>query len=204
MPRRENDHYETPAWVVDALLDNHSLPMRGSGVLEPCAGSGAIIRAIDQYYFQRAMKRSFPFVAVDIQPDNEKALRECATFVRITDFLAWEPHGTYNVIITNPPYSIAQQVVERALEIARRQDEPAEVIMLLRLAFLESEKRYEFWRQNPPSKVLVLAARPSFTGDGKTDSAAYAWFVWSPSCHSQEIRVIDSPTRPKRDRGKRE
>ena len=48
---------------------------------------------------------------------------------------------------------------------------------LLRLAFLESVKRRPFWEQHPPAAVYVFTRRPSFTG-GRTDSAAYGWFIW--------------------------
>jgi hypothetical protein len=48
---------------------------------------------------------------------------------------------------------------------------------LLRLAFLEGQKRAPFWKAQPPYSVSVLAKRPSFTGGG-TDSAAYAFFEW--------------------------
>lgn len=50
--------------------------------------------------------------------------------------------------------------------------------MLLRLAFLESKKRCDFWQKHPVSKLYVLSERPSFTGAG-TDATAYAWFVWN-------------------------
>ncbi len=31
-----------------------------------------------------------------------------------------------------------------------------------------------------PCDVFVLSRRPSFLGNGMTDSSAYAWFVWGP------------------------
>lgn len=199
MPRLPNDNYETPQWAVNALLENHRLPFPVGKVLEPCAGSGAIIRAFYSKYWPWRME-AFKFTAIDIRQQPCDVLPSWADKVHCADFLTWEPDEEYSVIITNPPYSIAQEIVEHALEIARRQTKPAEVIMLLRLAFLESEKRYDFWQKNPPNKVLVLSSRPSFTGDGGTDATAYAWFVWTPDSHSQEIRVIDSPTRPRKRR----
>ena len=53
------------------------------------------------------------------------------------------------------------------------------VVFLLRLAFLESIKRARgLWKEYPPTKVLTLASRPSFTLNGKTNSDAYAIFYW--------------------------
>ena len=60
--------------------------------------------------------------------------------------------------------------------------------MLLRTAFLESKKRYDFWQRHPVSKLYVLSQRPSFTGKG-TDATSYSWFIWDNS-DKQEIKVI--------------
>jgi hypothetical protein len=77
-----------------------------------------------------------------------------------------------DVIIMNPPYKLAMEFVEHAIESA------GVTVCLLRLAFLASQKRAAFWREHP-ADVYVLPKRPSFTGGG-TDSTDYAWFVWSP------------------------
>ena len=63
------------------------------------------------------------------------------------------------------------------------------VIMLLRINFLSSQKRYDFWQQFPPDGLFVLSKRPSFTGTG-TDSQEYAWFVWSDIKELQGIKWI--------------
>jgi hypothetical protein len=81
-------------------------------------------------------------------------------------------------VIGTPPYRQAQEHVERAIGIATAdRTMPGGVAFLLRLAFLEGQGRAEFWRKHPPTEVHVLTRRPSFTG-GKTDSCAYAFFVW--------------------------
>jgi hypothetical protein len=81
-------------------------------------------------------------------------------------------------VVGNPPYSHAIEHVEHAISLALPGHGPAGgVAFLLRLAFLESRERAAFWRKHPPTEVHVLTRRPSFTG-GKTDSCAYAFFVW--------------------------
>ena len=67
--------------------------------------------------------------------------------------------------------------------------ENGKLVFLLRTAFLESKKRYEFWQENPLSDLLVLSKRPSFTGKG-TDATSYSWFVWDKSKKEQRIKVI--------------
>lgn len=80
----------------------------------------------------------------------------------------------YSSILTNPPFSLALEFCEHAIKHAPN------VFMLLRLNFLASRKRRDWWRKHPPSALFILSERPSFTGDGKTDSTDYAWFYWGP------------------------
>ena len=75
---------------------------------------------------------------------------------------------------------------QKCFEIA---DKDTVIIMLLRTAFLESKKRYDFWQKHPVSKLYVLSQRPSFTGKG-TDATSYSWFVWDNRTNKQEIKVI--------------
>lgn len=53
------------------------------------------------------------------------------------------------------------------------------VAFLLRLGFLESAERVNFWKTYPCESVWISQERPSFTADGRTDGTAYALFVWS-------------------------
>ena len=77
-------------------------------------------------------------------------------------------------ILTNPPFSLAQEFCHHALKHSTH------VFMLLRLNFLGSLKRKQWWIQHEPSALFVLSQRPSFT-DGSTDATDYAWFYWGPA-----------------------
>ena len=92
----------------------------------------------------------------------------------------------FDIIIGNPPYSEAQEFIEHSFELL---NENGILIFLLRTNFLESKKRYEFWKKNPLSKLYTLSKRPSFTGKG-TDATSYSWFIWDNSSNVQEIKVI--------------
>ena len=59
-------------------------------------------------------------------------------------------------IVTNPPFSIALEFCDHALKLA------PEVFMLLRLNFLASGKRKEWFQKHEPSALFVLSDRPSF------------------------------------------
>lgn len=77
-----------------------------------------------------------------------------------------------DLIVTNPPFSQALKFLQKSLNEAKT------VIYLLRLNYLGSKNRKEFWNDNQPSHLFALSRRPSFTPDGKTDSIEYSWFCW--------------------------
>jgi hypothetical protein len=84
----------------------------------------------------------------------------------------------YANLVTNPPFSIAEDVLAHALELAQNK-----ICLLLRLAFLESQRRYQkFYQLNPPSRVLVFSERLSIYPKNYEIKAggttSYAWFCW--------------------------
>jgi len=177
--RRESDFYKTPTETIDAFLD-HFCFLINEDILEPCAGDGAIIKAI------RARTPAQYITAIEIREEESANLLDAgADQVFIDDFLTFPGlDPAPGTIITNPPYSIAQEIIEHCFEIAPN----AEIIMLLRLAFLESKKRKPFWDKHPVTQLYVLSERPSFANKG-TDATAYAWFVWS-KYREPKIQVI--------------
>jgi hypothetical protein len=156
------DRYYTPDALAVALLAK-TLPPIPVTVLEPHGGGGAFIRAAKASYHR--------VLAMDLDPGADlSGANACLTG---TDYLttplpsSWAPEW----VVGNPPYKDWEAHAEKAL-----QDAP-NVAFLLRLAALESRKRYAFWQRHPLARLIVLAERPAFTGQG-TDSCAYGFFVW--------------------------
>ncbi len=176
--RKAQDFYATPVEVVENFLDNYTLPE--GNILEPSAGNGNIIVALRNKWISNNI------TALELREEEEETLKREADEVIIGDFLNWQPDKEYNVIIGNPPYSLAKEFMEKCFEIS---NENTVIIMLLRTAFLESKTRYEFWQQHPLSGLYVLSKRPSFTGKG-TDATSYSWFVWDNRTKEQVIKVI--------------
>jgi hypothetical protein len=81
----------------------------------------------------------------------------------------------YDVIITNPPFNIAREIIEKALEDVKV---GGYVVMLLRLNFFGSKQRFDFWEKQLPVWAYVHHRRMSFTDDNKTDSIEYMHAVW--------------------------
>lgn len=84
-------------------------------------------------------------------------------------------------IVTNPPYSKAQEFVEHALEII---EDGNKVAMFLKIQFLEGKARRELFRKYPPKTVYVSSARLrcAMNGDfekyAKSTAVCYCWYVW--------------------------
>lgn len=83
-------------------------------------------------------------------------------------------------VITNPPYKLALDCVKKSLDIV---DNGRKVAMFLKIQFLESKARREFFEQCPP-KVLYVASRRLMcakNGDFKQYKSAamsFCWFIW--------------------------
>lgn len=167
--RRENDFYPTPEFATKALLEN--VPIGGI-VLEPCSGDGDIVRVLKKHPGIEHVTTN------DLSWYRHAQYQEDATKQTIYDM------ADFDWIVTNPPFSHAYEILERAHKNAEYG-----VALLLRLSFLEpTYKRGPFLFETPPNKLLILP-RISFTGDGKTDSTTCAWIIWDKSGESW-IRVV--------------
>jgi hypothetical protein len=183
--RNRADNYPTRAWCVRRALEVIPLPLvrPQSRWLEPCAGDGAIIRAV------KAMGIHVDWTAVELREDAMPALEETvrgtgASFC--TDFLQSSDAGLYEVAITNPPFKKAMAFIEKCRAKAQH------VVMLLRLNFLSSEERQAFMRFSHPD-IYVLPNRPSFASDGSTDSIEYAWFHWHEGSTGKWVILNTTP-----------
>lgn len=173
LTERGNDLYETPAVAVHALLGVEKLP---TGLWEPACGPGAIARVL-----RGAGHVVYATDLVDYSsPDQDE---------HGWDFLMEQqcPIGV-EAIVTNPPYKNCGEFVAHALKLCPR------VIMLLRLAFLESERRSPILDGGKLARVHVFSSRlpmmhrGGYTGKKVSSMMAFAWFVWDAS-HSGPITL---------------
>jgi len=164
------DFYPTPRWATHALIDNEQF----SGDIWECAcGDGAMAKVLaetgNDVFSSDLYDRGYGETGVDFLTTERSA-----------------PN-----IITNPPFHSAEGFVLKGLEQAQRK-----LALLLRLAFLESGRRYRtIFDTCPPSRVWVFSERMTIYLHGATragsGSTAYAWYVWDKD-HSgpTELRWI--------------
>lgn len=151
--RKALDLYETPPWVTAALV-----PHLGSDlhVWEPAAGSGRMVLALADAGY----------------------LVEASDIAGGRDFLQTGEIFNCDVIVTNPPYTLAREFIDHALRIMR----PAmgRVAMLLRTDFDHAKTRQHLFGDcDQFSKKLVLTKRIVwFDGPGAAPSFNHAWYIW--------------------------
>jgi hypothetical protein len=167
-----SDYYVTPIETIKLFLDKF-ISIEGKHhfnyVLDPCAGGDEVNPM--SYPEALAAFGVKDVLTVDIRENSRAAIKN--------DYLNLFFSDPFTVIITNPPFNIALEIIEKALFDVT---DDGFVIMLLRLNFLGSQKRKPFWDANPPKYVFVHSKRISFFTDEKgnsvTDSIEYAHFVW--------------------------
>lgn len=149
-----HEFYATPRATVESLIKELTFdPWHSLKYGDPCAGNSDII---------------IPFVKGGY---TEPMDWEWAEIREGKDYLTEGMTGEVDCIVTNPPFSLATQFIDRSL------GEADFVAYLLRLNFWGSKKRKEWWEGKEPTHQFTLSQRPSFTGKG-TDSTEYAFFVW--------------------------
>lgn len=175
--RSDLDFYETPLDVTKAFLDASGWQPKTNVIWEPAAGNGAIAFVVKDY---------FPGAMVVTSDIKTRALG----LTMESDFLQhqWAEGKEFlqnKDIITNPPFSHAQQFVEKALELVN-----GDIVMLLRLAFLETTARRELFNKKHLREVWVsskrihftspyLAQREHETGKKSNSGMAMAWFIFN-------------------------
>jgi hypothetical protein len=171
---RGHDLYETPSGAVRALLAEEALQ---GNIWEPASGRGAIVRVL------RATGHRV--IATDLIDYG------CTDATGGVDFLQQcsAPEGV-TTILTNPPFSHANEFVRHALTLAPR------VIMLLRLLFLETQGRRDILEGGRLARVYVFrnrvqTHRDGWEGEKRSQPMALSWYVWERQhCGRPELRWL--------------
>lgn len=164
--REKHDYYATPEIATNLFLNHHDLS-NFTTFLEPACGEGHLAKVLAERFPHAEIKstdlidRGFGIGGIDfITGDFEQV----------------------EVVITNPPFKLAKEFVEKSLKVATKQ-----VVMFAKLQFLETEARAKLFKDTQLKYVYVHSKRvsPMRNGEplneqGKPWSSAmcFAWFVW--------------------------
>lgn len=160
---RGDDFYATPPEAVGALLQIEKKWLPEGTIWEPACGDGAIVNVL-----RKAGRTVFASDLID---------RGCPQS-EVSNFLAVRPAPYHGSVITNPPFKLAREFVDVALQSAPY------VAMLLRLAFLEGGARKPWFASTPLARVhvasrrLPMMHRDGWTGPKAGSAVCHAWFVW--------------------------
>jgi hypothetical protein len=160
--RESKDYFCTPPEATAALLEREVFP---GVVWEPACGNGAMARPIEA--------AGYRVVATDLvdrgygQPGRDFLLEQLL------------PEGCGSVV-TNPPFKLATQFVEHALDLGARK-----VVVLCRVAFLEGQARRLGIHQRL-SRVWIFSKRITLWHGEMAEedrpyshgAMAFAWFVY--------------------------
>lgn len=161
--RKLNDFYPTPVWGTQALLD---LEKFDGTVYEPACGDGAMSEVLIRNKY------------ITVSSDKFDYGYEHGT---LQDFLICDENVKWDNIITNPPFRLGQEFVEKALKVTTKK-----VARLLRIQFLEGQKRQPWLFTTPLKYVYVFSKRLNFNDSGGT-TLCFAWFVWEQDYTGEPI-----------------
>lgn len=145
--RGNSNDFQTPAFAINPLLPY--IPKEW--VIWECAcGRGNLVKAFED--------KGYRVIGTDILDGN--------------DYLMWQPNG-YDCMITNPPYSIKQDFLERAYFLRKP------FAFLLPLTTFETYKR-QYMFNKYGLEVIFFDKRINFetpSGNGSGAWFATAWFT---------------------------
>ena len=177
--REENDFYATNPETLKMFLyefwkDN---AFEGSEILEPACGQGHISKTLKE------LLPNFNITSTD--------LIDRGYGVGGIDFLTYDYKKMFDVVITNPPFSLAKEFIEKGLKISNKY-----VIMLCKIQLLEGTKRKEMFFNTPLKYVYVHTTRQATWKEGKpldpngkkwATTMCLAWFVWDKDYKGEPI-----------------
>lgn len=162
--RRDLDFYPTPPECTVALMD--FLKLQPCTVWECACGDGAMSNVIKAYGHE--------VIETDIRTG--------------TDYL--KTKGFADAIITNPPFNLSAEFIEKALT------EAPIVAMLLKSQYWHAKKRIDLFTQNRPAYILPLTWRPDFMNGerGGAPTMEVIWTVWIKGNTNSQYCLLTKPS----------
>ncbi len=196
--RVDNDYYATNNYSTKAILEVEDIIYPA---LEPACGEGHISKLlVGEVYSTDLIYRKYGCGDMDFlsyeyieklgymvyknsktQKDYRENTNETLGFIKQKKVYE---NKYINTVITNPPFNLFQEFVEKALMLANKK-----VIMFGKLQALEGIKRATFLETTPLKTVYVFKKRQQPLRNGSeidpltnkkwaSSTMAFAWFIW--------------------------
>jgi len=161
-PHSSLDDFPTPPWATRALCEWIGAQAAVMTVREPAANRGHMVKPLAEY-----------FSAVEASD-----IHDYGAGYPVRDYLFGPAPSMIGWTITNPPFRLAEQFIDRAIQTSR-----AGVAVIVRNAFLEGVGRHrDLFSVTPPTDILqfserVVMHKGKLSAKGST-ATAYCWLVW--------------------------
>lgn len=206
------DYYCTPVSDIELFLnefkkiDGVNQVFKNGIILDPCAGGNLEIKdevGIKEVYHPM----SYPIALTNVFGDLDIRtydIRQDSFAENKTNYLDEKLDFKPNVVITNPPFKNAQNIIKKALNDV---EDNGYVIMLLRLNYFGSNDRKPFFNEYMPEYAFVHHKRIGFVEKknedgyilfdkdgvakrGSTDSIEYMHAVWRKGCKPEYTKLF--------------
>ncbi|WP_241481004.1 hypothetical protein [Listeria newyorkensis] len=107
------------------------------------------------------------------------------------DFFTTEPPSNCDLMISNPPFSEQNQIIERSFELVK-ENKIQSFALLLPLATLETEKRANLFQQfEDKLAILIFKKRIKFLGHTSSFNRGCCWVCYNvPALKKQPIQWL--------------
>lgn len=107
----------------------------------------------------------------------------------VVDFLQCSTREWHTSILTNPPFKLAEQFVEKGIDLIQ---DGYHLCLFLKIQFLEGQKRKLLFEKYPPKYVYVYSSRQLCCKDGEFEkysatTQCYAWYIWEKGFAGETI-----------------
>lgn len=175
-PKTSLDDFPTPPWATRALCEwliSKNIPIDTMSVREPAANRGHMTKPLSEYF----------------NTVEGSDIHDYGYGFPVKNFVTEEDFSEVDFTITNPPFILAKDFVEKALRTSK-----VGVAVIVRLAFIEGKDRYNnLFKEKPPTYLLQHVERVGMCkGTIKKDLAtatAYCWLVWLKDQEGEETKV---------------
>lgn len=173
--RKLTQTYRTPPHAYQKLLDFRPDWFEGVG-FDPSSGDGRMILEI----ITRGNRNRH--IVNDVRTGEyaqlHRTFADHDVVIHLGDYLDMQAPPSADFLITNPPFSLAQQFVEKA-----RDHITGPICVLQSIAWQATEARSRWFKTSNLAFVLNIAKRPRFevdVGRAPNNIWDYAWFVFIP------------------------